>query len=97
MFDVFGNSVKLNTVKKELSRPEQRDKERKRKLLAKQGIKMAESRQMQDCVESLSWFLFVCVSIECTQLTTTQASRQRKSLGLEIADTLDIQILACGH
>jgi elongation factor 3 len=43
MFDAFGNSVKLKTVKKELSRAEQRDKERKRKLLAKQGIKMADS------------------------------------------------------
>jgi hypothetical protein len=29
-------------VRKELSHAEQRDKERKRKLLAKQGIKMAE-------------------------------------------------------
>ncbi len=37
------NSVKLKTVKKELSRAEQRDKERERKLLAKQGIKMADS------------------------------------------------------
>ncbi len=36
------NSVKLKAVK-ELSRAEQRDKERKRKLLAKQGIKMADS------------------------------------------------------
>ena len=43
MFDAFGNSVKLKTVKKELSRAEQRDKERKRKLLAEQGIKMADS------------------------------------------------------
>ncbi len=43
--EMFGgqqqHSVKLKTVKKELSRAEQRDKERKRKLLAKQGIKMA--------------------------------------------------------
>jgi len=43
MVDAFGNSVKLKAVKKELSRAEQRDKERKRKLLAKQGIKMADS------------------------------------------------------
>ncbi len=43
MFDAFGNSVKLKTVKKELSHAEQRDKERKRKLLAKQGIRMADS------------------------------------------------------
>jgi hypothetical protein len=74
MFDAFGNSVKLKTVKKELSRTEKYDKERKRKLLAKQGIKLTRTRmirQMQDCVESLSWFLFVCVSIECTQPTTT--------------------------
>ncbi len=54
MFDAFGNSVKLKAVKKEQSRAEQRDEERKRKLLAKQGIKMADSDkhdlQMQDCV-----------------------------------------------
>jgi hypothetical protein len=37
------NSVKLRTMKNELSHAEQRDKERKRKLLAKQGIKMADS------------------------------------------------------
>ncbi len=43
MFDAFGNSVKLKTVKKELSCAEQRDKERKHKLLAKQGIKMTHS------------------------------------------------------
>ena len=42
MFDAFGNSVKLKAVKKTLSRAELRDKERKRKLLAKQGITMAE-------------------------------------------------------
>ncbi len=35
------NSVKFKTMKKELSRAEQRDKERK--LLAKQGIKMADA------------------------------------------------------
>jgi hypothetical protein len=81
------NIVKLRTVKKELSRAEQRDKERKRKLLAKQGIKMAESdeviRQMQDRVESWSWYLFVCVSLECTQPTTFM-NKRRKSLGLEL-------------
>jgi elongation factor 3 len=43
MVDAFGNSVKLKTAKKELSRAEQRDKERKKKLLAKQGIKMVDS------------------------------------------------------
>jgi hypothetical protein len=62
MFDAFGNSVKLKTVKKELSRAEQRDKERKYELLAKQGIKMAELdemiRHMQDCVESWFFCLF---------------------------------------
>ncbi len=33
------SGIKLRTVKKKLSHAEQRDKERKRKLLAKQGIK----------------------------------------------------------
>ncbi len=37
------NSVKLKAVKKKLSCAEQRDKVRKRKLLAKQGIKMKDS------------------------------------------------------
>ena len=36
-------NVKLKTAKKELSRAEQRDKECKRKLLTKLGIKMADS------------------------------------------------------
>jgi elongation factor 3 len=48
MFDKFGNSVKLKTVKKELSRAELRDKERKRKLLAKQGIIMVDSEEDDD-------------------------------------------------
>jgi hypothetical protein len=56
------NNSKLITVKKELSRAEQRDKERKRKLLAKQGItwltRTRMIRQMQDCVERSSWFVF---------------------------------------
>ena len=40
------NSAKLKAVKKELTRAEQRDKERKRKLLAKQGITMADSDEI---------------------------------------------------
>ena len=42
MFDAFGNSVKLKTMKKELSRAELREKQRKRKLLEKQGIFVAD-------------------------------------------------------
>ncbi len=45
MFDAFVNSVKLKAVKKELSRTKQRGKERKRKLVAMQGIKIATSNK----------------------------------------------------
>jgi len=40
MVDAFGNSIKLKAVKKELTRAQLKDRERKKKLLAKQGVKM---------------------------------------------------------
>jgi len=39
MVDAFGNSIKLKAVKKELTRAQLKDRERKKKLLAKQGVK----------------------------------------------------------
>ena len=48
MFDAFGNSVKLKTMKKELSRAELREKQRKRKLLEKQGIFVADDEDDDD-------------------------------------------------
>jgi len=43
MVDSFGNVVKVKAAKKELSRAEKKDKERKRKLMLKQGLKVEDS------------------------------------------------------
>ena len=48
MFDAFGNSVKLKAVKKELSRSELREKERKKKLMAKAGIRIEDDDEDDD-------------------------------------------------
>ncbi len=54
-------------------------------------------RQMQDCFDSWSCFLFVCVSIECTQPTTTTNRRGSRLTLNSPMHLLDHQILACRH